>query len=515
MAISYNKLWTLLNNLGLQKQELCQKANISKATLAKMARNENINTDILNRICETLGCAISDIMTITDNNNYLLLHNNNILSKPNHHPFNKIEAETLLQQFKNAKIINITKDIAQANLPDENIKNLLDASQYEEYLWTTSYNDRNLNGFSLPISIEEPKDYITVLCQYLDKYLYYLRSHIAFKYNSEVLNSVQHISNVIKKVITLNNDSTSRKIIKKELSCYLKNPFWVSSLDDSYAFRGIAPFYKLYSYMPSSYYEDMLNEELSFFRIVFNEASSRSNSLHCPYSKPDKISENRFSTASRPCLYLGTTSYVCWKEMNKPNKFKISGYKANNLGKDLKIFNLAISQPLINGLSQPTIYNIELQNSMLALFPLVIATSFRVKNFQKAEQRIEYRISQLLMEIINDLGIDGIAYLSKQGNDDFQYPHGVNIALPAYGFSEYSNDYGEIADNFELTLPYYISVTDNNLPFKQKSYINTIYSEDTFTAKVSIDDTYQFYGNTIFSKIDNFISSQDYKPYWL
>ena len=37
-------------------------ANISNATMAKLAKNKVVQTDIINRICVTLGCQPGDIM---------------------------------------------------------------------------------------------------------------------------------------------------------------------------------------------------------------------------------------------------------------------------------------------------------------------------------------------------------------------------------------------------------------------------------------------------------------------
>ena len=64
MAISYNKLWYLLIERKMKKQELQDKAKISSATMAKLKKGDNVNTDVLLRICEALGCNISDIMEI-------------------------------------------------------------------------------------------------------------------------------------------------------------------------------------------------------------------------------------------------------------------------------------------------------------------------------------------------------------------------------------------------------------------------------------------------------------------
>lgn len=64
MHISYKKLWKLLIDRDLKKKDLCEMAGISSASMAKLGKNENINTSILVRICEALDCDTSDIMEI-------------------------------------------------------------------------------------------------------------------------------------------------------------------------------------------------------------------------------------------------------------------------------------------------------------------------------------------------------------------------------------------------------------------------------------------------------------------
>jgi DNA-binding Xre family transcriptional regulator len=62
LKISYNKLWHLLIEKGMKRQELRKLAGMSSSTIAKIARNENVHTDILLKICETLSCDFGDIM---------------------------------------------------------------------------------------------------------------------------------------------------------------------------------------------------------------------------------------------------------------------------------------------------------------------------------------------------------------------------------------------------------------------------------------------------------------------
>jgi len=67
MAISYKKLWKLLIDRDLKKKNLPTLAGISSASVTKLGKNENVNTETLEKICRVLNCDISDIMEISEN----------------------------------------------------------------------------------------------------------------------------------------------------------------------------------------------------------------------------------------------------------------------------------------------------------------------------------------------------------------------------------------------------------------------------------------------------------------
>ena len=62
MRITYNRLWKLLIDKGMNRQDLRQATGISPASIAKLGKGENITTDILLKICVALDCNIEDIM---------------------------------------------------------------------------------------------------------------------------------------------------------------------------------------------------------------------------------------------------------------------------------------------------------------------------------------------------------------------------------------------------------------------------------------------------------------------
>ena len=68
MALSYKKLFKLLIDKDLKKKDLCSMANISTSSVTKLANDQNVNTEILDKICVALNCDISDIVEFIETN---------------------------------------------------------------------------------------------------------------------------------------------------------------------------------------------------------------------------------------------------------------------------------------------------------------------------------------------------------------------------------------------------------------------------------------------------------------
>ena len=67
--ISYKKLFKKMIDLDMSNSELMEKAKVSRSTFYKMKNKENITTDIIVRICDSLKCDIYEIMELVDNEN--------------------------------------------------------------------------------------------------------------------------------------------------------------------------------------------------------------------------------------------------------------------------------------------------------------------------------------------------------------------------------------------------------------------------------------------------------------
>lgn len=69
MALSYKKLWKLLIDKDMKKSDLLNATGISRYTINKLNRGDNVTTDVLVKICRALDCTMDDIMEILPEDN--------------------------------------------------------------------------------------------------------------------------------------------------------------------------------------------------------------------------------------------------------------------------------------------------------------------------------------------------------------------------------------------------------------------------------------------------------------
>lgn len=63
MAFEYYKLWKLLEDKNMYREDLRIKVGMSSATLAKLGKNQIISMGVLGRICQALNCDVGDIVS--------------------------------------------------------------------------------------------------------------------------------------------------------------------------------------------------------------------------------------------------------------------------------------------------------------------------------------------------------------------------------------------------------------------------------------------------------------------
>lgn len=64
--ISYKPLFKLLVERDMTKTQLREQAGFSRTTLAAMSKGEYVSLQTIDRICDCLGCSISDVIEHTD-----------------------------------------------------------------------------------------------------------------------------------------------------------------------------------------------------------------------------------------------------------------------------------------------------------------------------------------------------------------------------------------------------------------------------------------------------------------
>lgn len=63
--------------------------------------------------------------------------------------------------------------------------------------------------------------------------------------------------------------------------------------------------------------------------------------FHIPYDKRDRIGNQRFSVSGMPCMYLATSSYVCWEELGRV-EFNTCNFCGFTNQKDIRVYDFSL-----------------------------------------------------------------------------------------------------------------------------------------------------------------------------
>ena len=66
MAVTYKKLWHILIEKKMKKKDLESMAGITHYAMNKLSRDENVTTEIIEKICKALDCSPNDVMDFED-----------------------------------------------------------------------------------------------------------------------------------------------------------------------------------------------------------------------------------------------------------------------------------------------------------------------------------------------------------------------------------------------------------------------------------------------------------------
>lgn len=66
MAVRYNNLWKILIDRKMKKKDLQELAGLNRYQMLKLARDENVTTEVIGNICKALNCTPDDVMEFYD-----------------------------------------------------------------------------------------------------------------------------------------------------------------------------------------------------------------------------------------------------------------------------------------------------------------------------------------------------------------------------------------------------------------------------------------------------------------
>lgn len=397
------------------------------------------------------------------------------------------------------------------------------------------YPPIEMNDFELPVKIEKDSEYVDRVEKELDMYNDFVAKFAAENHSGyprlkdvskNVLDNVQTLKDALKNYFS-GRIQEAHSLMRSYIEKY-NDVMFNAVIDKNYAFRGISvPSLRPSFYAGNEYYvkeyERMMTWPLSFFKARVNgDFLERKDMLHIPFNKREIVSNWRFSVTGLPCLYLSSTTWGSWIEMGEPdqNKFQVSALKIPG---NLKVLNLCIQQYLIGGMSS-FITEQEAYDRILLLvefMPLVIASSFRVTGQKERVFKSEYVIPQLIMQACLELGIDGVAYLSRRTDDMIAYPYAVNLALLMTGESK--SKYWSRANEVELTEPVrfseFMMLPENERDISDreeyKSFVNEFYAKDRDGGHGMINLAHKRipYIDTYFAALDEYLLDRVFRKF--
>ncbi|GGI98422.1 RES domain-containing protein [Paenibacillus hunanensis] len=288
----------------------------------------------------------------------------------------------------------------------------------------------------LPILVHKDCEYRKDLNKKLKKYIEMLENMQFI--SKDLLIEIKDINRTILSAVDNYYNAEvfmAQKGISDLLNKFKEYELLVSNLDNCFAFKSMVPYLNS-KIITKKERVEVKSKPLNFYRarIAANPGKRfiDKEMLHIPFNNRGIIQTQRFSIAGVPCMYFGVSSYVCWTELGMPSNelFNVSSYRIKGV---LKILDLTFGWSLVKivieeyeSLENPE----DLIHALLKIWPLICATSYKVEE-ENRSFKSEYIISQLITSSLSKIGIDGIAYISKQSAVDYEaYPVSVNLAIP-------------------------------------------------------------------------------------
>lgn len=201
--------------------------------------------------------------------------------------------------------------------------------------------------------------------------------------------------------------------------------------------------------------DDFIEARLNppMYRIRENRTEAASGELlgkdifHVPFEKRHLVSNERYSIAGLPCLYLGSSTWVCWDELGRPafdeifvSLFRmaeevvvldfelppINAWKAFRAGEQELDY---VAKHKLPPTQFSKVFNQSFIESYIAAWPLIAACSVKT-GYKNASFHPQYIVPQMLLQWVSMAQVvDGIRYFSTR-TQRAGFPY-YNCAFPA------------------------------------------------------------------------------------
>lgn len=224
----------------------------------------------------------------------------------------------------------------------------------------------------------------------------------------------------------------------------------------------------------------------NFYRIRASEEQvknlDRKDVFHIPFTKRKLITNERFSIAGYPCLYLCSEQSLCWFEVGCPNHYYISEFRFDTESEKDWLF-LKLYDPICfaNEILLTQGDNISKMSIEYSVILLIVAACSVTNLDGDAVFKQDYIIPQILMLwvrrniLLNNNSICGIVYDTCSEIIDSRKWNAWNLVIPAMQINE-EGYCDQLTTAFYVSEPRFINIK-NYIPEDAKEISDNLYDE--------------------------------------
>lgn len=201
----------------------------------------------------------------------------------------------------------------------------------------------------------------------------------------------------------------------------------------------------------------------SFYRVRISKNSKLTKPkdlFHIPYDKRYLVSNERYSLAGHPCLYLASALQIAWQECGYPQQCYYSEFKYQRSGtpeSEWRFITFLTPRQVATRWFVAKSDEDECKKiaiSYLMSYPLIFACSIVNLNGHSAFKQ-EFIVPQMLMQWVlrNYDAVKGVKYFSCYDTDSIRHYSGFNVVMPAVIKGKQKKYSKDLKEKFKVSKP--------------------------------------------------------------